>query len=170
MILNVLFMVNFRVLRISSKSCYVGDEASLWFSTLLNKPGCKMYQIHEPRDSTKDTKWGNLASPGDKVGSEIVHFCSGLSNCEIQVSTWFLDTSVERVCGKQATWKISGRLLYYWFKWSIPCETQEMVSTKWQLSWLMVKILTINFLPFKRKQNCGIIFFNCWLKFFNFYT
>ena len=85
MILNVLFMVNFRVLRISSKSCYVGDEASLWFSTLLNKPGCKMYQIHEPRDSTKDTKWGNLASPGDKVGSEIVHFCSGLSNCEIQV-------------------------------------------------------------------------------------
>lgn len=57
-----------KVLRISSKSCYVGDEASLWFSTLLNKPGCKMYQIHEPRDSTKDTKWGNLASPGDKVG------------------------------------------------------------------------------------------------------
>lgn len=109
MILNALFMANFRVLRISSKSCYVGDEASLWFSTLLNKPGCKMYQIHEPRDSTKDTKWGNLASPGDKVGSEIVHFCSGLSNCEIQVPTWFLDTSVERVCGKQAN-KLPERL------------------------------------------------------------
>lgn len=136
MILNALFMANFRVLRISSKSCYVGDEASLWFSTLLNKPGCKMYQIHEPRDSTKDTKWGNLASPGDKVGSEIVHFCSGLSNCEIQVPTWFLGYRYFSwkgmwQTGKQATWKTSGRLLYCWFKWSIPCETQEKVSTRW---------------------------------------
>ena len=58
---------NSRVNRISSKSRYAGDEAAAWFSTLLNKPGCKMYQIYEQRDSTKDTKWGNLASPGDKV-------------------------------------------------------------------------------------------------------
>lgn len=56
-----------RVVRIASKSQYTGDEAAAWFSTLLNKPGCKLYQIHEPRDSTQDTKWGNLALPGDKV-------------------------------------------------------------------------------------------------------
>ena len=30
----------------------------------------------------------------------------------------------------------------------------------------MVKILTINFLPFKRKQNCGIIFFQLLVKIF----
>ena len=56
-----------RVLRISSKSQYAGDEAAVWFSTLLDKPGCKLYQIHEFRDSTEDTKWGNLARTGDKV-------------------------------------------------------------------------------------------------------
>ena len=34
----------------------------------------------------------------------------------------------------------------------------------------MVKILTINFLPFKRKQNCGIIFFQLLVKIFQFFT
>ncbi|KAL9953905.1 hypothetical protein ACROYT_G041378 [Oculina patagonica] len=63
-----------RVLRISSRSQYAGDEAAVWFSTLLDKPGCKLYQIHELRDSTQDTKWGNLASPGDKCG--YASFCA----------------------------------------------------------------------------------------------
>lgn len=56
-----------RVLRISSRSQYAGDEAAAWFSTFLDKTGCKLYQIHELRDSTQDTKWGNLARPGDRV-------------------------------------------------------------------------------------------------------
>lgn len=53
--------------RISSRSQYAGDEAATWFSTLLDKPKCKLYQLHEPRDSTQDTKWGDLAQPGDRV-------------------------------------------------------------------------------------------------------
>ena len=68
----IMALFNSRVLRISSKSRYAGDEAAAWFSTLLNKPGCKMYQIYEPRDSTKDTKWGDLASPGDKVHNSLL--------------------------------------------------------------------------------------------------
>ncbi len=56
-----------RVLRISSRSQYAGDEAAVWFSTLLDKPGCKLYQIHELRESAQDTKWGNVARSGDKV-------------------------------------------------------------------------------------------------------
>ena len=56
-----------RVLRISSISQYTGDEAAAWFSTLLDTPGCKMYQICEPRKSTEDTKWGDIALPGDQV-------------------------------------------------------------------------------------------------------
>ena len=56
-----------RVLRISSISQYAGDEAAAWFSTLLNVPGCKMYQIHEPRYSSEEQKWGDIALPGDKV-------------------------------------------------------------------------------------------------------
>ena len=56
-----------RVLRISSISQYAGDEAAAWFSTLLNVPGCKMYQIHEPRYSSEEEKWGDIALPGDKV-------------------------------------------------------------------------------------------------------
>jgi len=57
-----------RVLRISSRSQFVGDEAAIWFSTLLNSPGCKMYQIYEPRYATKDAKWPDLALPGDRTG------------------------------------------------------------------------------------------------------
>ena len=56
-----------RVLRISSISQYAGDEAAAWFSTLLNVPGCKMYQIHEPRYGSEEEKWGDIALPGDKV-------------------------------------------------------------------------------------------------------
>ena len=55
------------MLRISSISQYAGDEAAAWFSTLLNVPGCKMYQIHEPRYSSEDKIWGEFALPGDKV-------------------------------------------------------------------------------------------------------
>ena len=55
------------MLRISSISQYAGDEASAWFSTLLNVPGCKMYQIHEPRYGSEDKRWGEYALPGDKV-------------------------------------------------------------------------------------------------------
>lgn len=62
-----LLVISDRVLRISSKSRYVGDEAAAWFSTLLNNPGCRMYQIYEPRYSMQDTKWGDIALPGDKV-------------------------------------------------------------------------------------------------------
>ena len=62
-----LVMISVRVLRISSKSRYVGDEAAAWFSALLNSPGCRMYQIYEPRYSMQDTKWGDVALPGDKV-------------------------------------------------------------------------------------------------------
>ncbi|CAH3150256.1 unnamed protein product [Porites lobata] len=57
-----------RVLRISSISQYAGDEAAAWFSTLLNVPGCKMYQIHEPRYGSEEEKWGDIALPGDKTG------------------------------------------------------------------------------------------------------
>lgn len=56
------------VVRSSSRSQYAGDEAAAWFSTLLDKPGCKLYQLNEPRDCMQDTKWGDLAQPGDKVG------------------------------------------------------------------------------------------------------
>ena len=55
------------MLRISSRSQYAGAEAAAWFSTLLNKSGCKLYQINELRDSTQDTKWGDLAQAGDRV-------------------------------------------------------------------------------------------------------
>ena len=65
-----LVMISDRVLRISSKSRYVGDEAAAWFSTFLNHPGCRMYQIYEPRYSMQDTKWGDVALPGDKVCPE----------------------------------------------------------------------------------------------------
>ena len=53
--------------RISSISQYAGDEGAAWFSTLLNVPGCKMYQIHEPRYGHEDTKWGDCSLLGDKV-------------------------------------------------------------------------------------------------------
>ena len=51
----------------SSKSRYAGDEAADWFSTYLSSPGCKVYQICEPRYCAEDTKWGNRALPMDKV-------------------------------------------------------------------------------------------------------
>ena len=60
-------LLSHSVVRISSRSQYAGDEAAAWFSTLLDKPGCKLYQLNEPRDCTQDTKWGDLAQPGDKV-------------------------------------------------------------------------------------------------------
>ena len=60
-------VISIRVNRISSRSQYAGDEAAAWFSTLLDKPGCKLYQLNEPRHSTQDTKWGDLAQPGDRV-------------------------------------------------------------------------------------------------------
>ena len=60
-------LISSSVVRISSRSQYAGDEAAAWFSTLLDKPGCKLYQLNEPRYSTQDTKWGDLAQPGDKV-------------------------------------------------------------------------------------------------------
>ena len=64
-----------RVLRISSISQYAGDEAAAWFSTLLNVPGCKMYQIHEPRYSNEEEKWGDIALPGDKVTFLLAQRC-----------------------------------------------------------------------------------------------
>ena len=65
-------LISSSVVRISSRSQYVGDEAAAWFSTLLDKPGCKLYQLNEPRDSMQDTKWGDLAQPGDKVLIHVV--------------------------------------------------------------------------------------------------
>lgn len=56
-----------RVYKISSKSQYVGDEASAWFSKLLNIE-CQMYQIYEPRHSIQNPLCRNVALPGDKTG------------------------------------------------------------------------------------------------------
>ena len=55
-----------RVYKISSKSQYVGDEASAWFSKLLNIE-CQMYQIYEPRHSIQNPLCRNVALPWDKV-------------------------------------------------------------------------------------------------------
>ena len=46
---------------------YVGDEAAQWFSSYLNKPGCKMYQLSQPRVICEDEKWGDVGRPDDKV-------------------------------------------------------------------------------------------------------
>ena len=46
---------------------YVGDEAAQWFSNYLNKPGCKMYQLSQPRVISEDEKWGDVGRPDDKV-------------------------------------------------------------------------------------------------------
>ena len=46
---------------------YVGDEAAQWFSSYLNKPGCKMYQLSQPRVIYEDEKWGDVGRPDDKV-------------------------------------------------------------------------------------------------------
>ena len=48
---------------------YVGDEAAQWFSSYLNKPGCKMYQLSQPRVICEDEKWGDVGLPDDKVHS-----------------------------------------------------------------------------------------------------
>ena len=87
LIFNKRVVISDRVLRISSKSRYVGDEAATWFSTLLNSPGCRMYQIYEPRYSMQDTKWGDIALPGDKVPrtkiSDLTEAESGLTSAGI---------------------------------------------------------------------------------------
>lgn len=46
---------------------YVGDEAAQWFSSYLNKPGYKMYQMSQPRVICEDEKWGDVGLPEDKV-------------------------------------------------------------------------------------------------------
>ena len=50
---------------------YVGDEAAQWFSSYLNKPGCKMYQLSQPRVICEDEKWGDVGLPDDKVQLDI---------------------------------------------------------------------------------------------------
>lgn len=59
-----------RVFRIYGEGRYVGDGASEWFSTYLNKPGCKMYQLSRPRVIQEDEKWGDVAQPEDRVKTE----------------------------------------------------------------------------------------------------
>jgi len=46
---------------------YIGDEAAQWFSNYLSKPGCKMYQLSQPRVICEDEKWGDVGLPEDKV-------------------------------------------------------------------------------------------------------
>lgn len=61
-----MFACLYRVYKISSKSQYAGDEASSWFSKLLNTE-CQMYQVYEPRYSKENPSCRNVALPGDKV-------------------------------------------------------------------------------------------------------
>lgn len=46
---------------------YVGDEAAEWFSTYLEKPGCKMYQLSIPRKMQDDEVWADVSKPGDET-------------------------------------------------------------------------------------------------------
>ncbi|XP_029205371.2 mitochondrial amidoxime reducing component 2-like isoform X2 [Acropora millepora] len=61
------YVEDLTVYKISSKSQYAGDEASSWFSKLLNTE-CQMYQVYEPRYSKENPSCRNVALPGDKTG------------------------------------------------------------------------------------------------------
>ena len=77
---------------------YVGDEAAQWFSSYLNKPGCKMYQLSQPRVICEDEKWGDVGRPGDKVQLDINSFLRAVYNNECckpntKLNTYQLDYS-----------------------------------------------------------------------------
>ena len=62
-----IFLCMLRVWRMFGEGQYFGDEAAEWFSKFLNKPGCKMYHMSQPRLICTDDKWGDVGLPDDKV-------------------------------------------------------------------------------------------------------
>ena len=74
--LRIMFVMKIliRVWRMDGQGQYVGDEAAQWFSSYLNKPGCKMYQLSQPRVICEDEKWGDVGRPDDKVQLDINSF------------------------------------------------------------------------------------------------
>ena len=60
---------------------YVGDEAADWFSSYLNKPGYKMYQLSQPRVICEDEKWGDVGLPDDKVHSMVLQLENYYLHC-----------------------------------------------------------------------------------------
>ena len=78
---------------------YVGDEAAEWISNYLDKPGCKIYQLTQPRIIQEDKEWGDVAQPGDEV---------------LWLILYVLDKNASEACYKKRTQYCSTTIKIYY--------------------------------------------------------